>query len=56
MKKNGHKTHQLEKAPAFVARAERALQRVARNVQTENRAFSLPLLVWKDGKLVERPA
>lgn len=44
------------KTPAFVVRAERALRRAARNVQTQNRAFNLPLVVWEDGKVVERPA
>jgi hypothetical protein len=54
MKKNGnHKSH---KTPAFVARAERALRRAARNVQTQNRALGLPVIVWQNGKVVEKPA
>jgi hypothetical protein len=55
MKQNGH-TRKAAKTPAFVLRAERALRRAARNVQTQNRAFKLPLLVWEDGKVVEKPA
>ena len=55
MKRNGH-THKTRKTPDFVLRAERALRRAAHNVQTQNRAFKLPLIVWKDGKLVEKPA
>jgi hypothetical protein len=56
MKKNGHTTRKPTKAPAFVLRAERALQRAARNVKTQNRAFKLPLIVWQDGKVLEKPA
>ena len=54
MKKN--RNHKPHKTPAFVARAERALQRAARNVQHENRTLSLPLIVWQNGKLIERTA
>jgi len=53
MKKNGN--HKPRKIPTFVARAERALRRAARNVQTQNRTLGLPLIVWKNGKLIERP-
>ena len=55
MKTNGH-TRKSSKAPAFVLRAERALRRAAHNVKTQNRALKLPLIVWQDGKLVEKPA
>ena len=44
------------KAPAFVLRAERALRRAAKNVQTQNRALKLPVIVWQDGKVMEKPA
>ena len=54
MKKNGHTT-KPQKAPAFVVRAERAMLRAAKNVKTQNRAFKLPVIVWQDGKVVERP-
>ena len=55
MKTNGH-ARKSPKAPAFVLRAERALRRAAHNVKTQNRALKLPLIVWQDGKLVEKPA
>jgi len=54
MKKNGK--HNSPKTPAFVARANRALRRAARNVQTQNRALGLPIIVWQNGKVVEKPA
>ena len=54
MKKNGHP--KTAKAPAFVTRAERALRRAAKNLQAQNRALKLPLIVWQDGKVVEKPA
>jgi hypothetical protein len=43
------------KLPPFVLRAERALRRAADNVRTQNRALNLPVIVWQDGKTVERP-
>jgi hypothetical protein len=55
MKKNGH-VRKSTKAPAFVLRAERALRRAAHNVKTQNRAMKLPVIVWQDGKVVEKPA
>jgi hypothetical protein len=45
-----------QKAPAFALRAERALLRAANNVQAQNRALKLPLIIWQDGKVVEKPA
>jgi hypothetical protein len=42
--------------PAFVTRAERALRRSARKVQRQNRKLGLPLILWKDGKVIEKPA
>ena len=56
MKKNGHPTGRPAKVPAFVTRAELALRRAAQNVKTQNRAFKLPVIVWQDGKVVEKPA
>ena len=44
------------KLPAFVLRAERAMRRAADNVRAQNRAFNLPVIVWRDGKVVEKPA
>jgi len=55
MKKNGTK-RAAQKPPAFAARAERALKRAARNVKAQHRAFKLPVIVWKNGKVVEKPA
>lgn len=55
MKTNGH-VRKSAKAPAFVLRAERALRRAAKNVQAQNRAMNLPVIVWQDGKVVEKPA
>jgi hypothetical protein len=43
--KNGEKT-----PPAFVARAQRAFGRVARQVRAENRKLGLSPVVWLDGK------
>jgi hypothetical protein len=56
MRTNGHSTGKAVKTPAFVSRAERALRRAAKNVQTQNRALKLPVIVWQNGKVVERPA
>lgn len=56
MKKNGHTTRKTAKAPAFVARAERALRRAAHNVKIQNRSLGLPVIVWQNGKVVEKPA
>jgi hypothetical protein len=55
MKKKRLPTPQPRKAPAFVIRAERAFRRAADNVKTQNRALKLPLIVWQDGKVVEKP-
>lgn len=56
MKTNGHCTRKSRKTPAFVARAERALPRAAHNVKTQNRALGLPVIVWQNGKVVEKRA
>ena len=56
MKKNGHQIPKIKKTPAFVARAERAFRRAAQNVRTQNRSAGLPLIVWQNGKVVEKPA
>jgi len=54
MKTNG-RARKSTKAPAFVLRAERALRRAAHNVKTQNRSLGLPVIVWQDGKVVEKP-
>ena len=56
MKTSKRATRKQDKAPAFVLRAERALRRAAQSVRTQNRALKLPLIVWQDGKVVEKPA
>jgi hypothetical protein len=44
------------KEPAFVLRAERAMQRAARGVKKQNKALGLPLVLWKNGKVSNLPA
>jgi len=36
--------------------ALRALRRAARTVRAQNRALGLPLIVWENGRTVEKPA
>lgn len=55
MKTNGY-ARKATKTPPFVIRAERALRRAAKTVQAQSRALKLPVVVWQDGKVVERPA
>ncbi len=55
MKTNG-RARKVGKTPAFALRAERALRRAARGVRNQNRALKLPLIVWQNGKVVEKPA
>ena len=54
--KKKQQTSKSAKVPAFVTRAERALRRAAKNVQAQNRALKLPIIVWQNGKVVEKPA
>ena len=56
MKKNPPVTTKPTKLPPFVRRAERALLRAADNVRAQHRTLNQPVIVWKDGKTVERPA
>ena len=56
MKKNGHTSKKSDKVPAFVSRAERAFRRAAKKVRAQHRAMKVPLIVWQDGKVVEKPA
>ncbi|MFO1458821.1 MAG: hypothetical protein U1G08_05380 [Verrucomicrobiota bacterium] len=44
------------KTPVFVLRAERAMRRAAKNVHAQSRALNLPIIVWQDGKVMEKPA
>ncbi len=36
--------------------ALRALRRAVQKVHAENRKLGLPVIIWQDGKVVERPA
>ncbi len=36
--------------------ALRALRRAAQKVHVENRKLGLPVILWQDGKVVEKPA
>ena len=56
MKKNGHPIRKPRKASVFVACAERVLRCAAHNVKTQNRALGLSVIVWQDGKVVEKLA
>jgi hypothetical protein len=56
MKKKKHRATKSAKIPAFVVRGERAMRRVEKNVKALNRALGLPLIVWENGKVVEKPA
>lgn len=38
------------------AAALRALRRAARKVHSENRKLGLPVILWQNGKVVEKPA
>jgi len=44
-----------KKPPAFVVRAERAFQRVARKVRAENRKLGLRPVVWPNGHTAAKP-
>ncbi len=54
MKNTGKK--RSGKTSDFADRAERALRRAVRDVRARNRALGLPLIVWENGKVVEKPA
>ena len=56
MKSTKRKSTRTKAEPLFVRRAKRAMLRAAENVRKENRAFSLPLIVWENDKLVEKSA
>jgi hypothetical protein len=51
MKQNGHHPRKANKAPAFVARAERAFRRVARQLRAENARLGLPLILGEKGQV-----
>jgi hypothetical protein len=43
-----------KKSRPWVAAAERALRRAARKVRAEHKRLGLPLIVWENGKVVEK--
>ncbi len=47
---------QNDKGAPGTAAALRALHRAAKRVHAENRKLKLPLILWQDGKVVEKPA
>ena len=51
MKPNGHHPRKANKSPAFVARAERAFRRVARQLRAENARLGLPLILGEKGQV-----
>ena len=52
--KANRKTNGVKRVPEFVARAERAFARVARNLRTETRRSGLPAVVFPNGKLASK--
>ena len=42
--------------PEFARLALRAHKRAARKLRAEHRRLGLPIIVWKNGKVVEEPA
>ena len=54
MKKKPAPKRSKPEVPDFVRRAERAMRRAARNVIKEHRALNLPIIVWENGKVVEK--
>ena len=55
MKTIVQKKSKVAKTPEFVLRAERALKRAAKNVQAQSRSLNLPVVIWQNGKVVEKP-
>jgi hypothetical protein len=56
LKKNDIKKNRASKTPLWAKRAERAMRRVAKNIRANNRRLGLPLIVWENGKVVEKSA
>lgn len=56
MKTTTRKSTRSKKTPVFVLRAEKAMLRAARAVRKQNRASKLPLIIWHDGKLIQKAA
>jgi hypothetical protein len=48
------RTRKSRKTPVFVLRAQRAMRRAGRNVIAQHRAAKLPVVVWENGKVMEK--
>jgi hypothetical protein len=47
------KTNRLAKEqPAFIARGQAAARAMAKELRAEHKRWNLPLLSWKDGKII----
>jgi hypothetical protein len=47
------KKRSRKKLEPWLVAAERAFRRAARNVRAENKRWELPVIGWKNGKVVE---
>jgi hypothetical protein len=45
-------THSVQEPPAFVLRGQAAAKAMAKELRAEHKRWNLPLLTWKDGKVV----
>jgi hypothetical protein len=45
-------TRSTKEQPAFIARGEAAAKAMAKELRAEHKRWNLPLLSWKDGKVV----
>lgn len=48
------RSRKSNKVPLFARRAQRAMKRATRNVIAQHRAAGLPVIVWENGKVVEK--
>jgi hypothetical protein len=46
----------MSELPEDMQQALRAMHRAARKLRAEHRRLGLPIIVWKNGKVVEEPA
>ena len=54
--KGNRRLNGAKKLPMFVSRAERAFDRVARKLRSENRELGLPAVVWSNGRIARNSA
>lgn len=50
------KPMKMSELPEDMQQALRAMHRAARKLRAEHRRLGLPIIVWKNGKVVEEPA